>query len=90
MTQVTVDDAFREQLTHNGPDVQIRDRDGRVIGYFLSPEAYQKMVYDWARGDLPTDAIEQARAEYRRQGGLTTAQVLDRLNRLIDGPAAGA
>ena len=90
MNQVTVDDAFGEQLKRSGPDVQVRGRDGQVLGYFLTPEEYRKLVYAWARAEASNLDVDQARDEYRRQGGLTTAQVLERLNRIINERAGGA
>ena len=43
MAPVTLDPELIAKLTSNGGQVPLADRDGKTVGYFLSPDEYAAM-----------------------------------------------
>jgi hypothetical protein len=86
MGKLVLDESVRKALSELGGEVELCDESGRAVGYFLSPEAYERWLYTLAKAQILDAELADAREEYRKHGGLTTAQVLDRLRGLESGP----
>jgi hypothetical protein len=79
MDQFVLDEATAAQLTQVNGEVDLVDPSGRKIGVFLTPEAYLQLCYDIALS-IPSDKeLEEARQDYKKNGGVTTAQILAQL-----------
>lgn len=79
MTPVAIDSELAAKLTANGGQVPLTDRDGKPIGYFLSPErlAYmEKALYDLAWAEVSEDELRQDAAQ---PGKYTNEEVMKML-----------
>jgi hypothetical protein len=85
MGKLVLDESVRKALSELGGEVELCDETGRAVGYFLSPEAYERWLYALAKAEVSDVELEEAREDYRKHGGLTTAQVLDHLRSLESG-----
>ncbi len=81
MNTVTADSSLQQSLDVFSGLTEIRDSNGRVIGYF-SPATPDKAAAAYAQAAAHFDAEEMKRRKDSRDKGLTTAEVLDRLKSL--------
>lgn len=80
MSTLTVVPAFRDAIRQLGEQVELTDADGRVVGYFVSPDEYRRLAYRYANS-LVTDAeLDQSR---RTPGGRTTEELFASLSPAI-------
>jgi hypothetical protein len=77
MVNVTVDEKAAAALAAAQQQVELRDKSGHRIGYFLPPALHQRLLYDWARSQVTEAAVQSARAE---GGGSKLADVWARLS----------
>lgn len=83
MEKITLEDALTTKLKANGSEVELFDQNGQLCGYFLTPEAYVKMLYALEMAEpVDEEEIEAAMRDYEQNGGLTTAEVLEHLKAL--------
>jgi len=69
MTPVALDPDVLAKLTANGGAVPLSDKDGKPVGYFLSPELYAQMrkaMYDKAFAEITDEEVRAALADPRR------------------------
>lgn len=71
-----------ERLQGSDVRLELCDKDGRSLGHFVghfepSP-GITREAYDWARAEIPEEEIQRA---FQEPGGLTTAELLERLGR---------
>jgi hypothetical protein len=79
MTRITIDDALRGSLGRAGDEAELVDASGHRFGYYLTDEAYSRLVCRWANLQVSEPELEQAR---RETTSFTTAEVLERLRSL--------
>src|SRR5581483_5370847 len=82
MSKVILDDALREQLTHNGDVVELCDRDGRTVMVALAPEEYKRLVYAWAKAEFAKDDAADPIDDDDETGSMTTAELMAYLESL--------
>ena len=82
MSKVIIDQALRSQLTKLSDQAELCDESGRTLGYFLPPEAYLKFLYAQAKTEVTEEELEEARQDYKKRGGVTTAEILAHLRSL--------
>jgi hypothetical protein len=82
MGKLILDEALRAKLGQVNGEVELCDASGQRVGYFLSPDAYMKLLYARAKAEITDEELEEAREEYRKHGGVTTAQLLAHLKSL--------
>jgi len=81
MNIVTADSTLQQSLDVFSGLTEIRDSQGRVIGYF-SPATTDKVSAAYAQAAAQFDAEELKRRKQSGDKGLTTTEVLDQLKSL--------
>jgi hypothetical protein len=89
MSKLILDEATKAKLSQVSGEVELYDAAGQKVGHFLTPDAYQKRMYDIAKAMVSDEELEEAREDYRKNGGVTTAEVLAHL-RSLDGNGSHA
>jgi hypothetical protein len=59
-----------------GDYAELRNSGGDIVGYFLSTDAYRKLLYRHANDRVTDQDLESAR---QQPGGKTTVELLDHL-----------
>jgi|HubBroStandDraft_6_1064221.scaffolds.fasta_scaffold2517896_2 hypothetical protein len=90
MGKVILDDELKAKLGEVKGEVELCDAEGRTVAYVLDPEWHRTMLYAWAKAQFSAEVAEGARQDYRKNGGMTTAQVLEYLKSLDEPKAGGA
>jgi hypothetical protein len=85
--KVILDDDLLRQLAGEAGSVELYDKAGRAVGYFLSPDEYQKLVYAWAMAEFAKDDLEDPIDDNDETGSMTTKELLAHLESL--GSAGG-
>ena len=65
MTRVTLDAATRAKLTER---TELLDEDGRLVGWFVTPEEFFRLVCADAQNDFDHTTTEECRREVAEQG----------------------
>ena len=81
MNRLTADDNLQRSLDELEGLTEIRDPQGKVIGYF-TPAAGDKTAAIYSQAAAHFDANEMKRRKESGETGLTTAEVLDHLKSL--------
>ncbi len=76
MTRITVSDAIVGALGRAPGEAELIDSSGHRLGYFLSDEAYRRLVCQWANTQVSDEELERCRQESE---SYSTAEVLQRL-----------
>ena len=79
MTRVTVSDAVIGALGSQADEVELYDSSGHRVGYFLSDQAYRRLVCRWANTQVSDEELDRCRHETE---SYSTAEVLERLRDL--------
>jgi len=79
MTRITLNDAMLGLLGEGQEEAELYDAAGNRLGYFLSDEAYRRLVCRWANTQVSDEELERCRQETE---SFTTAEVLDHLRNL--------
>jgi hypothetical protein len=79
MTRITVNEAMLGVLGAAADEAELFDPAGRRLGYYLSDEAYRRLVCRWANAQVTDDELERCQKETE---SFTTAEVLDHLRNL--------
>lgn len=77
MIKVTADSAMRDALGNFKQPVEIRDADGKLIGYFAPASRPDSQVYSQAAANF--DPEEMKRRKHSGEAGCTTGELLERL-----------
>jgi hypothetical protein len=80
--KVILDNDLLNQLTAEGGPVELFDRNGRAVGYFLSPDEYNKLFCAWAMAEFAKDDIEDPIDDNDEAGSMTTAELITHLESL--------
>jgi hypothetical protein len=78
MSRIVLDADLRAKLGGANEGVEFTDENGNVVGHFIPHDAYLRMA-DTLLPPLTQDEIADARREMLEQGGVSTAELLDRL-----------
>jgi hypothetical protein len=89
MEKVVLDPTLGAKLRDLDGEAELCDESGRKLGVFLTPDAYMRLLYDAAKGWFSDEETAQAREDYRKNGGVTTAELLAHL-RSLDNQPGGA
>lgn len=81
MNTVTADSSLQQSLNVLSGLTEIRDSQGRVIGYF-SPATTDKSAAAYAQAAAHFDVEEMKRRKESGETGLTTVEVLEHLKSL--------
>jgi hypothetical protein len=76
MTRITVSDAVVGALGQTPDEAELFDAAGHRLGYFLSDEAYRRLVCQWANTQVSDEELERCRQQTE---SFSTAEVLARL-----------
>ena len=79
MTRITVSDAVVGAFGQTPGEAELFDAAGHRLGYFLSDEAYRRLVCQWANTQVSDEELERCR---RQTESFSTAEVLARLQSL--------
>ena len=76
MTTVQIERALKEQLTSGKKQVELRDDEGQLVGFFVPASLSDVDLWELARRAFPEDEIKKARKE---QGGQPLPEIRDEL-----------
>jgi len=79
MNRVMLDEALRSKLGDLSQQSQICDQEGQVVGLYIPLPEYDPALYRWAEAQIGDEELERRAQE---PGGRTTAEVLERLEKL--------
>lgn len=79
MTRVTVSDAVVGALGIAPEEAELYDAAGHRLGYFLSDQAYRRLVCRWANTQFSDEELDRCRQESE---SFSTAEVLAHLQSL--------
>jgi hypothetical protein len=83
MSRFVLDSQLRSRLNGLNEQMEVVDEQGRPLGQFLPQHVYLELMYAWAGKQLTDDAEkQQARAEVRHSGGLTTQEAIAHIEQL--------
>jgi hypothetical protein len=78
MSKVTLDDGLRAKFQTGRTMTEVCDEGGTTVGYFVTPEQFEKMMYAWAKTQFTDGEAERAWESYLRNGGVSTREALER------------
>lgn len=78
MTAITIPASIKPLFGQVCEPVSVQDEQGNVLGFYTPLRQATKEDYEWARKQFTQEEIDSAR---REQGGFTTQEVLEHLNR---------
>jgi hypothetical protein len=76
MQKVVIDAATRAKLGPLVGQVALADEAGNTLAYVLPPDLYHRLTAGWDESEPTPEERAAAREEYRRSGGLTTAEAI--------------
>jgi hypothetical protein len=79
MTRITLTDAEIGVFGRASDEAELFDTNGHRVGYFLSDQAYRRLVCRWANAQVSDEELDRCRQESE---SFTTAEVLARLQSL--------
>ena len=80
MRQIILTDEQKAQLD-GLTAVEVFDQAGQPVGFLLTPEEYEQMVYAWAKEEFAREEREHPYTD-SDEGSMTTAEVLEYLESL--------
>ena len=81
MSKIIFDDQMRSRLNVAQSMTEVCDANDTTVGYFVSPEQFEKMMYAWAKTQFTDEEAERAWDDYQRDGGVSTSEALERAKR---------
>jgi len=81
VSKVIVDDALYEKLSATESFTELCAKDGRTVGFFVTPGVHAQLLRGWAGSEVTADELEQARREYQQGDGRTLSEVFAALRR---------
>jgi hypothetical protein len=83
MSKLVIDDTLTANLLQANGGIELVAKDGRALGYFLPTNMYLQLMYAWAREEFNNDPeLQHGREKLRKEGGVTTAELLAHLQNL--------
>lgn len=82
MTEVVLDAEMRARLNGGASGTKLVDETGKPLGVFVSMEEYTELFTRYTAGMTDADDLAAARKEMLAGGGVTTAELLDKLARV--------
>ena len=82
MSKVILDPGLKAKLKDQRQSIELCEESGETIGFFVPRDQYLRLLYAEAKTQLTKEELEAAREDYRKNGGVTTADLLDHLRRL--------
>jgi hypothetical protein len=79
MGKVILDAELRKKFNDGREVVEVYDESGQVVGHYLPHDEYARMVYAMEWAETTPEELEAARRDIRENGGVTTADILARL-----------
>jgi hypothetical protein len=79
MTRITIDDATRGIFGKANDEAELVDAAGNRFGYYLTDDAYRRLVCRWANLGVSDSDLEEARREPK---SFSTAEVQEHLRSL--------
>lgn len=79
MNSILLDADLKAKLGDLQKQVDVVDVDGTPVGCFLPQPTYLRLLYDLARLEVSDEELQEAREDYRKNGGFTTAEILEYL-----------
>lgn len=76
MQKIILDAATRAKLGPLAGQLALADEAGNTVAYVLPPDLYHRLMAAWEEPEPTPEEREAAREEYRRAGGLTTAEAI--------------
>jgi hypothetical protein len=73
MNRIVIDDQLGAKLQASQYELELCDKSGRTLGFFLPPELHHELLYAWAKAQVSNEEIERALNE---PGGMTTAELM--------------
>ncbi len=70
---------IQQEIQKMGDHVELCDESGRLLGYYLSPEAHNRLRYQLANSLVSDDELAEAR---KHPAGRTTDEVIERLRKI--------
>lgn len=82
MSKVIVDSQLKAKLADRQQSIELCEESGETIGFFVPRDQYLRLLYAEAKTHFTQEELDAAREDYRQNGGVTTAELLDHLRRL--------
>ena len=82
MTGIVLDDALRAKLNGLNTIVPVKDEAGHFIGRFLPEAMFLRLFEAWADSEVTDAELDAASEDYRRRGGLSTAEAIRYVRRM--------
>ena len=73
MTQLILEPNLRSRLGQTDSEIELRDEQGLLVGYFVPPPLHRELILAWSRVHVTDDELERAR---REPAGRPLAQIL--------------
>jgi hypothetical protein len=80
--RVVADESFLDLVRAATGPVEVCDAAGRLVTVSLPPDLFHDLMKGWATSHYSREEAEEAWAAYKRDGGRSTAEVLERLKAL--------
>lgn len=82
MEKVILDADLRAKLRGGQTWVEVHDEAGNVVGHYLPRDEYLRLVYAVEKAAVSDEELAEARRDIRENGGVTTAEILARLDQV--------
>ena len=63
MTQMILEPNLRLRFGQTDSEVELRDEQGELVGYFVPPPLHRELILAWSRAHVSDDELEEARRE---------------------------
>jgi hypothetical protein len=82
MTEIVLDIELRQKLNGGGSGTKLLDESGNVVGVFVTMAEYSALFAGYTASKTDDEDLDAARREMLAGGGVTTAELLDKLARV--------
>ena len=76
MTQMILERSLQSRLEQSDSEVEFRDEQGQLVGYFVPPRLHREFILAWSRVHVSDEDLERARHESSER---SLAELLDSL-----------
>ncbi len=77
MTPMILEPNLRSRFGQTDSEVELRDEQGQLVGYFVPPRLHRELILAWSRAHVSDDELERAR---REPAGRPLAEILTDLD----------
>jgi hypothetical protein len=81
--KITLSPELSAQLNGLTEQRQVCDEKGNTLGHFVPVAFYRELFHSWAQTEFTDTALDRARQETRKHGGLTTPEAIALLEKKI-------